>query len=190
MRKVIQLRGTNAVGKTTAVRQLTESGGFEVRLFRHGKMDVEYHMNDSRSICVLGRYDTRVCGGFDGVITDKRLLMDVIIKMLKELKPQYYVLEGVLYGVTFQFGFNLKKVCDMLGYHYKGLCLFPPLEVSLMRLYGRNGGKEIDVKSFQNKHLSAVKAYEKLRLNGVDVKIINTAEIPLEHMSKIIEDEL
>ena len=190
MRKVIQLRGTNATGKTTAVRQLIETGGFEVRFFRHGKMDVAYTMNDERSICVLGRYDTRVCGGFDGVIKDKRLLMDIIIKMLKVLQPKYYVLEGVMYGVTFAFGFNLNKVCDMLGYHYVGLCLIPPLDVSLLRLYGRNGGKEIDVKHLQDKHFATIRAYEKLKANGVDVKIVNSAIIPKDQMQKMIEDEM
>lgn len=190
MKKIIQLRGTNATGKTTACRQFVQSGHFCVRSVPvHGK-DIEYHYDDERKIAVVGRYDQRECGGVDGYIKNKNFLRDSIVKIIKKERPDALIFEGVMYGVTFKFGAEIDIVSKKLGYHYVGICFFPPLDVALERLYSRNGGKEVNVKSFQDKHISAAKAYKKLRDNGTDVKIIDTSKIPLKDMKRIIEDEL
>lgn len=76
MRKIIQLRGTNATGKTTACRQFIQSGQFTVRSVPvYGKY-IEYHYDEQRKIAVVGRYDQRECGGVDGYIKNKNFLRD------------------------------------------------------------------------------------------------------------------
>lgn len=190
MKKVIQLRGTNATGKTTAVRQFIGHGSFSILEIKVGGNDVEYCYDKERNIVVLGRYDDRECGGIDGRIKSVGALNDSIVKVLREVGPEHLIFEGVVYGLTFKFAYELNFVCDKLGYHYTGLCLTPPLDDALMRLYQRNGGKEINVEHLQNRYFSSIRAYNKLKANGVDVKMINTSAIPKKDMYRIIEDEL
>lgn len=188
--KVIQLRGTNATGKTTTIREFVERGNFVVRSFQYGKREVEYHYEKERKIVVLGRYDTRVSGGVDGYITNRDMLIHIIVKAIKLIRPDLLLFEGVVYGVTFQFAYDLVRVLKQFGYDYIGICLVPPLQVAIERLSIRNGGKPVDLISVQNKWFSTVRAYKKLKESGVNVKVVDPTSIPKEHMYKIIEGEL
>lgn len=188
--KVIQLRGTNATGKTTTVRQFINRGNFEVKSIFVGSRDIEYHWDEERKIAIIGRYDQRVSGGVDGYITNKDFLRDTIIRMLRLIKPEVLIFEGVMYGVTFEFAFNLIRALKALHCEYIGLCFMPPLDTVFDRLAKRNGGKEVDYMSVQNKWFTASRAYEKLRKNGINVKAINTAKVPEDSMYKILEDEI
>lgn len=188
--KVVQLRGTNATGKTTTMRQFIEKGDFEVKSIFVGSRDIEYHWDNDRRIAIIGRYDKAMSGGVDGYITNKDFLRDTIIRMVRTIKPEVLLFEGVVYGVTFEFAFKLSRVLKTLNYDYIGLCLLPPLDVVFDRLAKRNGDKEVDYMSVQRKWFSASSAYEKLRKNGVTVKSIDTSTIPKDQMYKIIEDAI
>ena len=186
--KVIQLRGTNATGKTTTIRQFIEHGNFTVQSIAIGRRAIEYHWDEERKIVIVGRYDRAVTGGIDGYITNKDLLNNVIIRMIKAIKPETLLFEGVVYGVTFKFAYELARILKSLGYEYIGLCFLPPLNVVFDRLAERNGGKEVDYMSVQSKWFSASSAYEKLYKNGINVKAIDTAKIPKDKMWRLIED--
>lgn len=188
--KVIQLRGTNATGKTTTIRQFIERGAFEVRSIRIGKRDIEYHWDNERRIAIIGRYDQAMSGGVDGYITDKNLLRDTIIRMLREIKPEALLFEGIVYGVTFQFAYELARVLKAIKCDYVGICFLPPLDVVFDRLAERNGNKEVDYMSVQSKWFTAERAYHKLRDNGINVKAIDTNKVPKAQMYRIIEEEL
>ena len=188
--KVIQLRGTNATGKTTTVRQFIQRNNFVVNSIRVGYRDIEYHWDSQRKIAIIGRYDQAMSGGVDGYITDKDVLRDTIIRMVKNIKPNAVIFEGIVYGVTFQFAYELNKVLEKIGCDYVGICFLPPLDVVFDRLAVRNGGKEVDYMSVQNKWFTASRAYEKLKRAGVDVKAVDTTKIPKKQMYKLIEDEL
>lgn len=188
--KVIQLRGTNAVGKTTAIRQFVNRGNFCVKSFVMNGIEVEYHKDDERGIVVLGRYDQNVTGGIDGRITNKNVLRDAILKALSVEKPNVLLFEGIVYGVTFKFAYELFKVLKLRGCDYLGVCLEPPLDVSFERLSERNGGKPIDAMSVQQKWFTAQRAYEMLKEAGVPVVFVDSSKIPKDKMYKIIEDVL
>lgn len=188
--KVIQLRGTNATGKTTTIRQFIECGEFVVKTIRVAGRDIEYHWEERRRIAILGRYDQAMSGGVDGYITNKDLLRDTILKIMKNVKPDVLLFEGIVYGVTFEFAFKLARVLKKINCEYIGICFMPPLDVVFERLAKRNGDKAVDYMSVQNKWFSANRAYDKLRKNGIRVKAIDTSKIPKKKMQKIIEDEI
>lgn len=188
--KVIQLRGTNATGKTTTVRQFILRGRFTVKTITVRKTPVEYCWEEERRIAVIGRYDDRETGGVDGRITNKDLLRDTILRVIKAENPQYLIFEGVVYGVTFQFAYELYLVLKRMGWEYIGLCFIPPLEVAFERLAERNGGKPVDYMSVQNKWFTANSAYRRLLEKGVNVKAVDTSKIPKGEMYKLIEGEL
>lgn len=188
--KVIQLRGTNATGKTTTIRQFIGKGDFVVKSIDMGARDVEYHWDDSRKILVLGRYDQAMSGGIDGYITNKDFLRDVIVRIIKRIKPNVLLFEGIVYGVTFKFAYELSRYLEQNDIEYIGVCLNPPLDVVFERLAERNDGKAVDYMSVQNKWFTANRAYEKLRKSGINVKEIDTTNVPKNQMYKIIEDLL
>ena len=188
--KVIQLRGTNATGKTTAVRQFIERGAFEVRDINVNGQVIEYHYEKARNIVILGRYDTRVSGGVDGMITNKNVLRNSIVKILRNVRPETFIFEGIVYGVTFKFAYELYRALKSLNYDYKAICLIPPLEVAFDRVAERNGGKPVDLLSIQSKWFSAARSAETLKQAGVPVKIIDTSKVPKTSMWQIIQEEL
>lgn len=188
--KVIQIRGTNAVGKTTAVREFIKHGEFGIRDVKVDGKIIECHWEEKRRIAIIGRYDKAVTGGVDGCIQKKELLNNTIVKVIKTFRPNTLIFEGIMYGVTFEFAYKLVRVLKILHYDYVGICFFPSLDVVFDRLSQRNGGKEVDYMSIQNKWFSAQKAYEKLKTAGINVKSIDTSKIPKELMYKVIEEEL
>lgn len=188
--KVIQIRGTNAVGKTTAVREFIKHGDFIIRDINVNGKIIECHWEEERKIAIIGRYDKAATGGVDSCIQKKELLNNTIVKIIKTFKPDVLIFEGIMYGVTFEFAYKLVRVLKALHYDYVGLCFFPSLDVVFERLAQRNGGKEVDYMSIQGKWFSAQKAYEKLKANGINVKSIDNSKIPKELMYKIIEEEL
>lgn len=188
--KVIQLRGTNATGKTTAIRQFLTRGKFCVCTINVQQREIEYHWDAERRIALLGRYDQAMSGGVDGYITDKNLLRSAIIRIVRTIKPNALLFEGIVYGVTFKFAYELSKALSLYGAEYVGICFTPPLDVVFDRLASRNGGKPVDYMSVQGKWFTASRAYDKLKASGINVKAIDTTKIPKDQMWRIIEDEL
>lgn len=190
MRRLIHLRGTNGVGKTTAVLQFIERGEFTKEVELIGENGYEYHRDASRNIVVLGRYGETTCGGIDGRITDKEVLKNVVAHFLKKLRPTTFVFEGVLYGVTFRFGDELRRICEALGYEYVGVCLTTPLETAIERVIKRSGNAGVDIMSIQSKYFSSLRAYQKMKATGAKVELIDTSNIDYGCMYRIIQERL
>lgn len=189
--KVIQLRGTNSVGKTTAVRQFLQRGNYEKRQVIVRNSLCEYYFDESSRIAVLGRYDRNsYSGGIDGNITDRDVLLDAILRIARLEKANAIVFEGVLYGVTFKLTYELYRACVALGYRYSGILLQPPLQYVFDRIRERNGGKEVNEDSIANKYFTASRAAEKMKAAGIPTRIIDTSKVPLRDMYKIIEEEI
>ena len=187
--KVIQLRGTNGVGKTTAVREYMRNGQFWTESVEMGGSQYIYHF--SGSVAIIGKYDGETAtGGIDGYITNKDELKNLIVRILKRVKPQTLIFECVFYGVSYQFSYDIKTVVERMGYEYVALCLMPPFDVSLERIWGRNGSKDINVEARQSVYRQAIVSNSKLRAKGVNVKVIDTSKIPKEDMGKIIAEEI
>lgn len=188
MKKLIQIRGANASGKTTAVRGLIEEGNFDVLFVEiQGK---NYPYTYDGKIAIAGRYDKNECGGADACIHSAEALQEYIVKLLKDLGPEAFILDAVMYGTTFKFGYELSVVCKKLGYEYIGLCFTQPFEETLRRIYGRNGGREINAESLLDKQNSSLKSFSKLKAAGVNVRLIDTSKIPKDEMKGIIKGVL
>lgn len=186
--KVIQIRGVNGVGKTTAVREYIRKGLFCAESIEMGGKQYSYQYDGK--IAIIGNYDGAECGGVDGLIKNKDELKNLIAKILRTIKPDALIFEGVMYGQTFQFSYEINRLAKALGYEYIALCFVPPFETSLLRIWERNGGKDINVEQRQATYRSAIKSNSLLRMRGVTTKDIDTSSIPKEDMYRIIEEAL
>lgn len=190
MKKFIHLRGGMAVGKTSTARQFISRGSFvneQINVF--GKY-YPYMYDKQCGIVVTGRYDDRVCGGLDGRITNKQVMLEYIAKIAKEIGPKYIVFEAVMYGKTVKFAEDVSALIGRYGYEYVGICLLPPLECASERLAQRNGGKTINWERFSAQHLQSERSYLELKKRGYNMRAVDTSRIEKGSMWEIIQKEI
>lgn len=190
MKKFIHLRGSMAVGKTTAARLFLQHGNFQEKQMNVGKKWYPYYYDEKRSIVVTGKYNDRNCGGLDGRIKDVNIMLEYLLRICRIVQPNYIVFEAVMYGLTMKFAENISYGIKKLGYEYVGLCFLPPLEVAIQRVYQRNGGKQIKIDTFVRKYGDSERSYLKLKAKGYNVKHVDTSEFDKQDMWKIIQREI
>lgn len=189
-KKFVHLRGAIGCGKTSIARGIVNSGGFSVMHIRvHGK-DIPYTFNQESGILVTGRYDTRECGGMDGVIKNRTDMLDYLTKIIRRVPAKHIVFEAVMYGLTVLFAQEVEKICSAYGYEYVGICLFPPIEKELEWVLTRNNGKPINLELFTKQYERHLSSYKKLKALGFNVKAVDPSEISKENMKGIALREL
>lgn len=186
MTKIVQIRGSNGTGKTTLVREfLRRRGDNTIITLTVGGERIECHKTGE--IIVMGRYDRNECGGCDSEIHSKELFKDAIAKIVRTCKPEVLIYEAVLYGKTFQFSYDIYRYAKAAKAEYMALCLVPAFETTLERIYGRNGGKEINLQALQSTYNSCIRSNAKLRAAGVPLIEVDTAKMTPEEMAQVLE---
>ena len=187
MKKAIQLRGTNATGKTTCVRDFISKNHFQVVNLTVSGRDIGCHWDEERKIFIIGRYDIRACGGLDGSVRSRDELLNAIARCVRLYNPDTIIFEGVIYGITYQLATDINKLCHKLGYEYVGVEMRPPLDTAMNRLEQRNGGKPVNYRSIQDKYFSCQRTTEKLKSEGFKMFIEDTSKYDEDNMHQIIE---
>lgn len=187
MKKFIHLRGAMATGKTSTARSFISRGEFEVRHIAIGTKKYPYTYDSKRNWLVTGRYDKNVCGGLDGVITNREVMKLYLHRLMREISPDVIVFEAVMYGNSFKFGKECADLCRNDGYEYTGVLLAPDFEVVLGNMYKRNGGKQINVESLSSMYFGSFKAADKLNAAGVKVVAEDTSRYKLGELYKVVE---
>lgn len=187
MRKFIHLRGSMATGKTSTARAILDRGDYEVRFIDIGGSAFPYTYDEKKGWLVTGRYDKAVCGGLDGVITNREIMKIYLHRLMREIKPNVIVFEAVMYGNSFKFGKECADLCKGDGYEYIGILLAPEFDVVLGNMYKRNGGKQINVESLSQMYYGSFKAADKLNAAGVKVVAEDTSKYKLPELYKVVE---
>lgn len=184
--KLIQICGNNGCGKTTVVRQFIARfmPDYEIVSITACGHKIECHKQDD--IVVIGRYDKAECGGCDVAIRNATELKDAIAIIAKTVKPKVLIFEGVMYGKSFALRYEINKFAKAIGSDYMGICLEPPFDVTLERIYARNGGKEVNVKSLESGWRGAIKSNRKLKKVGVNITCVDTGSIPKDKMYEVL----
>lgn len=191
MRKFIHIRGSMGTGKTTAVRQFLQiTGGFVLHQITVRGEQYPFYHNKEKNIVVTGVYGKCNCEGLDGVIEDRDIMLEYLKKIIDTVNPDYMVFEAVMYGKTTKFAVDLTDILQKRGYEYKGILLLPPLEVSIMNVLNRNGGKKINMKSFKAVYKASKTAGEKIKELGMNIEVVDTSKIRYSDMHSIIGREI
>lgn len=191
MKKFIHIRGATGSGKSTAVCQyLLKTDGFVLYKILIGHKSYPYYYNKSKKVLVTGVYGNKTCGGCDGVINSKEIMIKYLIKLIDIIKPDFVIFEAVMYGITVKFAQELSGELNKRGYYYKGIAFIPPYEFCLRNILKRNKGKCINLKNLRNKCLSAMRSARTLKESGADIEFIDTSKIKISELSEIIEREL
>jgi hypothetical protein len=169
MNTVINLRGTNCSGKSSAIRSIMEEVGIAHEL-KHpvpGKA-CGYRLNSG--LMVIGRYET-ACGGCDTIHRFSEIADAVVLHS----QSSSVLFEGFLWSGIF-------KSSHELALHLQGQAkiifgmMDTPLQTCIRRVHERRGAagnhKPFDPANLIAKHRSVIKAHVKLELAGWDTRLV------------------
>ena len=188
MNKIIQLRGSNAVGKTTAVKEFVKAHKMIITTVDINGTTTHITHDIKKEIIVLGRYDV-LNGGCDR-FKNKRHVIETIVFLIKEYKPKVIIFEGFIYGKTFKMACDIEKLSKIYGYQYIPITLYRSPQKALELLYSRNGKEKINEKTFYECYKSNLSSFKKIKAVGISIKLYNTDNIQKNHMKEIIEENI
>lgn len=186
--KIIQIRGTNGSGKTTVIREYLNRHENDVTSVKVGARKIELHKTENA--IVIGRYDRNACGGCDAIIKSGSELKETIAKIARNLRPDVLIFEGVMYGKTYSFTAEIYAFAKAIKAGFVAICLEPPFETTLERIYERNGGKDVNVDGLIKNWRNSTMSNAKLRAMNVPTKTYDTSEMTPEEMGDILEREI
>lgn len=181
--RVVNVRGCNAVGKSTAVREFINRVGLErVESVPLPKLGLNSPVTFcSGNICVLGDYGQTSpgCDRYAG----KRQIHETILNLIYECSPRAIVYEGVINSKTAQGTLELAaKLCGT-NYEYVGLLYYRSFESVLNLLEGRNGGKEVNWEILTNSFNSALSSAGILEDRGCTIGYVNADRLTVGEMA-------
>ena len=178
---ILNIRGCNASGKTTAVREY-------IKTFKDSQIiNINGHVftRCSDTIFALGRYDKKN-GGCDGY-KGGNYVIEAISTIIEKERPKLIIYEGMLYSKTFKFAYSVDLLFKERGYRYKGVYLYRPFPDIIKLLEARNNGANYDISHILNTHKANETSYKKLKDAGIDITKVDAGKIPLEEMKNIIK---
>ena len=185
--QIIQIRGGNATGKTTTVRQFVNKHNLKIEeIIVNGQKT--YISTNNKDIVVLGRYD-KLNGGCD-LFEGREHVTQTIIYIIKTMRPKTIIFEGFIYGLSYKFGCDVQKLAQIFGYEYLAITLIRDENNGLNILYKRNGAVNINEKNFLSKYKASISAHKKLKNSGIKALMVNTDNVQEKEMYKIIENNM
>jgi hypothetical protein len=177
---VINPRGSNASGKTTAAREFIKDFP-EAHMINVGTSIVT---QCSDKVFVLGRYDKKN-GGCD-TYSGRKQVEETIGALIEIYKPLVIVYEGMIYSTSMRMALDLEATLKPKGYAYHGIYLHRPFTDVLDLLEHRNEGADYSIGSVYNTYKAAWNAYEKLSLNKISIEKVEVEKISAADMGKLI----
>ena len=182
---IINVRGSNASGKTTAVREFIKSYGDDTAIEQVAGNIVTRCGSDAY---ILGRYDKKN-GGCDGY-SGREQVLAAIKAVIKEKRPRVIVYEGMIYSKTVKMARDIAQMFAGQGYRYKGIYLRCRFAEVIRRLEARNEGKAYDILSVKKTYDACYSTYKSIKAEGIDITRIDTDTMGLDEMRRIIPDAI
>lgn len=186
MRAVVHLRGSNACGKSTVVRQFVKR--YEMKPKQIVVDGIPTWIEQNEKYAAVGRYKPHTQGeGCDAGIKNKEHLKNTLRTILEERLYELVLFEGVIYGITFKLSSEINQLSKAYGYEYHAVNLVLPYTEQLNRLMQRNkGNAEINIDSVDLKIEQSIKSAKKLYKYGIKTKFIDTSKIREDEMWKVV----
>ena len=186
--KIIQICGTNGVGKTTLVKGLLTTGNFLKLKQEVSGVSREWWYDGKTA--VIGKYNAQNCCGVDAGNYSGDALIATIRAIIAKNRPETILFEDVRFGGGFTFKQKLKRVADEVGYEYYLLALIASLECSCDRVLNRSGNRDADYDSMRGKARGVINSTKKAEQIGAkavfcDTEKHNKAEV-LEVLRRVI----
>lgn len=188
--KIIQICGTNGVGKTTLVKGLLTSGNFLKLNQEVSGVTREWWFDGN--VAVIGKYNDRNCCGVDAGNYSGDALIATIRAIILRNKPNVVLFEDVRFGGAFTFKQKLKQTADDLGCDYYIMALIASLECSCDRVLNRSGNIDADYDAMRGKARGVIKSTKKAAELGAKIVFCDTEKndkaAVLNRLKRVIYD--
>ena len=190
--KIIQLRGCNAVGKTTTIKQFIDNfKDVEIHELKIDKYKSKITSINNNEIIILGTYQTeKKCCGCDADYENRDHIIRTLHFVMKKIKPQTIIYEGMIYGKTAKMAIDVSNLCKILNYKYVGIYLYRDFESCIELLEERNEGKKYNIYSVKQTYDCCYQAYTNLVKRKANIKKVDVNNIKKEDMGKILLEEI
>lgn len=180
----MNVRGSNASGKTTAVRGFIDSFG-DTAIETIGGNECTRCGSDAY---VLGRYDKKN-GGCDGY-SGRDQVLRAIKAIIRQRHPSVIIYEGMIYSKTVKMARDVGEIFAIEGYRYKGIFLRCRFTEVIRRLEARNDGRPYDILSVKKTYDACYSTYKSIKAEGIDIVRIDTDGMGIDEMAQIIPDAI
>lgn len=170
--KIIQICGTNGVGKTTLVKGLLTSGNFLKLNQEVSGISREWWFDGK--VAVVGKYNDRNCCGVDAGNYSGDELIKTLKAVIARQRPEVILFEDVRFGGAFAFKQKLKKAAYDVGYDYYLMALIASLECSCDRVLNRSGNVDADYDAMRSKARGVINSTKKAKEIGAKVVFCDT----------------
>ena len=180
LRCILNVRGCNASGKTTTVREFINT--FEsphVEMLGSSVITV-----CSQDVIVLGRYDKKN-GGCDGY-KGKDQVISTIEAAIRTKRPRVIIYEGMIYSKTCKMAVDVQEKITKYGYGLRIIYLHRSFESILDLLEKRNGGSDYNPLNIYRTYEAVQRAYEKLKAANFCIRKIEVENYGIDDMKAII----
>lgn len=184
--RVVNVRGCNAVGKSTAVREfINRSGEEEIKTISLPKSKLNSEVTFCRNnICVLGNYrqTSPGCDRYSG----KLQIHETILHLIYEYTPRAIVYEGLINSRTARGTLELASKIGREHYEYRGLVYYAPFGYICSNLLGRNGGRDVNWEVLTNTFNVVLSSAKSLEKAGCLIEWVPAHKLALEELANPI----
>lgn len=182
---VINIRGINASGKSTAVREYCRENGLKPVTISFRGYDYKA-MTDGKRY-VLGWYKPYSNSeGLDNLDADKEEFKLFMHWFLRKYSPEVVVYEKQIWSTTYKLTAQLRKIAVEKGYGFVALVMMIGYNEALNRLFDRNGGNIGNLENYDGRYKSVYRTRETLLKAGVTVYDANMEKIDKARMGDVI----
>lgn len=183
---VINIRGINASGKSTAVREYCRENGLKpVTISFRG---YKYRAMTDGKRYVLGWYKPYSNSeGLDSLDADKEEFKLFMHWFLRKYSPEVVVYEKQIWSTTYKLTSEIVKICKKYGYEFAVVLMQIKYEDALNRMYERNGGKDKNFENFNNRFHAVYRSTNSLSELDISYFRVDVMKIEIDRMKTILE---
>lgn len=181
----MQLRGTNGVGKSTAVRGFLEKYGrnAELRPYRIGSALCPITVEKTHRFAIIGDY-SQTTPGVDR-ISSKEVLLQLLDVLMKE-GFESIIFEGSIMCKTFKLSSMINTAAARRGYLFRCAVLYTTFEIGFERVLNRSGDRGQKPENWMAIQENVFVSSRKLKSIGVPITYIDTSHHSIDDTKSII----
>lgn len=181
---VINVRGINASGKSTAVREWCIAHSLKPVAIRF--QGQEYRVMTNGREYALGWYKPySESEGLDSMKSDKDEFKLFLHWFLRKYRPDVVVYEKQIWATTFKLTNEISCICRKYGYKFAAVLMQIGYEDALNRLYNRNGGKDTDFNNFDGRYKAVYTSARTIAEHGIPLFYVDSMKVRAEDMKEI-----
>jgi len=185
MKIVVNVRGINASGKSTAVREYCRVNGLKPVNIQYKGDD--YRVMTGNGVYVVGWYKPYSNSeGCDALKADKEDFKGFLKYLMREKKPEIIVYEKQIWSTTFKLTWEISQIARKADYKFIAIQMCIDYQTALNRLFGRNGGNFGNLDNFDGRFRAVYKSKESMIKSGLPVLDAFVGKISKEDMGNVI----